>query len=80
MSIPSDRLLLFQELVKQHNLRFIGNPYVVGDKAFVTIDSHHLPPGGWNQFFENWNRFNTPIREITTPIWKRVLRRIGVAI
>jgi hypothetical protein len=50
MSIPADRLKLFQELVMQHDLRFKGNPFVFGNKALVYIDGDHLPPGVCNQF------------------------------
>lgn len=80
MSIPADRIKLFQELVKQHNLRFKGNPLVVGDKALVNIDGDHLPPGGCNEFFADWTRLNTPVRETSAPAWKRILRRLGIAI
>ena len=80
MSIQSDRLKLFQELVKQHDLRFKGNPLVIGEKAWVNIDGDHLPPGGCNEFFADWKRFNTPVREISTPVWKRILRRAGIPI
>lgn len=80
MSIRADRLKLFQELVKQHDLRFKGNPLVIGEKALVNIDGDHLPPGGCNEFFADWARLNTPVRETATPGWKRILRRVGVAI
>lgn len=79
MSIPACRLKLFQDLVKQHNLRFLGDPIVIGDKALVRVDGDHLPPGGCNQFFHDWSRFTTPIRETTTPKWKRLFRRLGLA-
>lgn len=80
MSIPADRLKLFQELVKQHDLRFKGNPFVIGDKALVNIDGDHLPPGGCNEFFADWTRFTTPVRETASPSWKRIVRRLGIEI
>lgn len=80
MSIPADRIKIFQELVKQHDLRFKGNPYVIGAKAWVNIDGDHLPPGGCNQFFADWLRLNTTIRETSSPAWKRILRRLRVPI
>lgn len=77
MSIPAARLKLFQELVKQHDLRFKGNPVVVGEKALVQVDGDHLPPGGCNGFFADWHRLNTPVRECAAPAWKRALRCMG---
>lgn len=78
MSIPAGRLRQLQDLVKQHNLRFEGNPFVAGNDAHVCISSEHLPAGGCNEFWRDWNRLTTPIRETTTPTWKCVLRRIGL--
>lgn len=80
MSIPANRLKQFQELVKHHDMRFIGNPSVVGDKAMVYVDGSHLPPGGCNQFFRDWERLTTSIKETTTPTWKRLIRRMGGSI
>lgn len=77
MTIPVTRLRQFQDLVKQHDLRFKGNPFVIGENAMVTIDGDHLPPGGCNQFFADWDRLLTPILEASTPAWKRMLRRFG---
>jgi len=80
MSIPANRLKLLQDLVKQHDLRFKGNPCVIGEKAWINIDGDHLPPGGCNEFFADWTRLNTPVRETAFPAWKRIIRRIGIAI
>lgn len=80
MSIPVSRIKIFQDLVKLHDLRFKGNPFVMGEIAKVCIDGDHLPPGGCNDFFADWARLNTPNREIASPIWKRVLRRLGAPI
>lgn len=77
MKIPAARLHQFQDLVKQHNLRFKGNPFLIGENAMVTVDGDHLPPGGCNPFFADWGRLTTPIRETAAPAWKRMLRRIG---
>ena len=78
ISIPADRLKLFQDLVKHHDLRFKGNPFVWGSMARVNIDGSHLPMSVCNAFFDDWNRFNTPIVEIASPLWKKVLRRLGL--
>lgn len=80
LKIPASRLRQFQDLVKQHNLRFMGNPFVQGDNAWVRVDGEHLPPGGCNPFWADWNRLTTPIRETVTPGWKRLLRRVGVRV
>ena len=77
LNIPTAKLRQFQELVKAHNLRFKGNPFVNGVTAMVCIDGDHLPPGGCNQFFEDWARLTTPINERMMPRWKRFARRIG---
>lgn len=77
ITIQASRLPQFQSLVKQHNLRFKSNPFVIGEKAMVTVDGDHLPPGGCNQFFADWHRLTTPIRETASPAWKRLLRRVG---
>lgn len=77
LKIPSSRLRQFQDLVKLHDLRFRGNPLVQGDAAWVNIDGEHLSPGGCNPFWADWARLTTPIREVTTPTWKRLLRRVG---
>lgn len=80
LSIPLGKVKLFQDLVKSHNLRFIGNPMLFKDRALITVDSDHLEPGKCNHFFNDWDRANKPIREIHTPTWKRVLRRFGVRV
>jgi len=80
MLIPAARLRLFQKLVKQHNLRFVGNPFVTGEKAFVEIDGTYLTASEYSEFLSDWTRLNTPIRETKSPSWKRILLRLGVAI
>lgn len=73
--IPVGRVRQFQELVKRHNLRFRGNPLPSGDRVYVTISAEHLPPGGANAFFSDWDDLNRPIKEVTAPFWKRLLRK-----
>jgi hypothetical protein len=80
LNIPVPKLRQFQEIVKQHNLRFIGNPRITGDVAWVSVDGDHLPPGGCNDFWADWARVTTPIRETITPVWKRMLRHCGVKV
>ena len=77
MTIHEEKLLQFQNLVKAHNLRFVGNPFIASGRAHVCVDSDHLPPGGCNQFWSDWQRLNTPIREVHSPKWKQILRRLG---
>jgi len=69
MCIPPNKLSLFQELVKLHNLRFVGNPIKIGDNFGVTISSEHLAPGAELEFFADWRRLNTPIRELEKTVW-----------
>jgi len=76
--VPVNRLRHFQDLVKQHNLRFKGNPFITREQAMVTVDGGHLPPGGCNAFWADWGRLTTPVHEVVSPAWKRVLRRIGL--
>ena len=78
LNIPASKLCQFQELVKSHGLRFMGNPYVYGDTAVVCVDGDHLPQGECNRFIENWARLTTPINERFTPTWKRLARRMGL--
>ncbi len=61
--VPIAKLGQLQELVKSHNLRFCGNPFVMRDRAMVTISSDHLPPGSGNAFWSDWYRVTTPIVE-----------------
>jgi hypothetical protein len=76
MWVPVSRLQQLQALVRQHDLRFRGNPLLMGDRAQVCVDGEHLPPGGCNPFWADWNRLITPIRETSTPSWKRFFRRM----
>ena len=78
INIPASKLYQFQELVKAHGLRFKGNPFVYGETAMVCVDGDHLPQGGCNQFLEDWARLTTPIKEKSTPAWKRFARRMGL--
>ena len=78
--IPATKLRLFQDLVKKHDLRFDGDPIVIGMKAIVNIDGDHLPIERVNQFFANWNNLTTPVVEKTTPRWKQKLRGLGLKI
>ena len=56
-------LVQLEELVKAHKLRFCGNPFVMRDRAMVTISSDHLHPGGGNAFWGDWYRLTTPVVE-----------------
>jgi len=78
ITIPVEKLRQFQDLVKVHNLRFVGNPTIALHGARVCVDSDHLPLGGCHQFWNDWYHANTPIREILAPKWKRILRRFGL--
>lgn len=54
--IKTAKLQQMQELFKAHDLRFLDNPFVVGDQSMVKISSDHLPPGAENAFWEDWYR------------------------
>ena len=77
MSIPTAKVLLFQTLVKQHNLRFVGNFIQTGDTYYVTIDSDHLGPGTSNAFFEDWHRFNTAVVEKKSTLFQKIKCRVS---
>jgi len=76
MYVPEAKLLQLQELVKCHDLRFCGNPFISGSQAYVRISAEHLPPGGANAFFAAWDRANRPIVEVGQPAWRRLLRKL----
>jgi len=73
--LPS-KMQLLQDLVKGHNLRFNGNPIPNGNYLSVVVSSEHLPPGAANAFFADWRRFNTPIVEVKSPLWRRIFRQV----
>jgi len=74
--IANEKLLQMQELVKCHNLRFCGEPLVSGSRTYVRVSSEHLPPGGGNAFFADWDRLNRPVVEVRPASWKRMLRKV----
>ena len=63
--IPVEKLSQFQELVKAHNLRFVGNPFVMprGKEAYVSVSSDDAGMEAHNAFWSAWYQMNTPIRE-----------------
>lgn len=63
LTIPTAKLLQFQELVKAHNLRFDQKPLICPENTVVVVSSEHLPPGACNAFWEDWARLSTPIQE-----------------
>jgi len=65
LTIPTAKLLQFQELVKAHNLRFDRQPLICPENTLVVVSSDHLPPGACRAFWEEWDRLNTPVREQT---------------
>ena len=67
------KLAQLQELVKIHDLRFVGNPLISGERAYVTVDSDHLPMEKCLAFREDWEAVNTPI--IETRATKRKLMK-----
>jgi hypothetical protein len=74
--IPAVKIKLFQDLVKQHDLRFVGNPIVFGERAQVCVDAEHLAPGAANPFFQEWERLNTSIVEIKRSFWQLKLKAL----
>ena len=73
---PLEKLRQLQELVRAHNLRFVGNPITLPTRAYVTLSSEHLPPGTDRTFFEDWQRVLTPVREVRASAWRRFNRRV----
>lgn len=77
MWVPVGKLVQLQELVKAHDLRFCENPFLMADRAMVTISSDHLPTGGGNDFWEAWRRLATQITEtVRKPSIMTALRRM----
>lgn len=72
-NIPSEKMRVLQDLVKQNNLRFRGNPsHSTIGKSTVCLQGKAEDV---NNFFRGWDRANTQITETKSPKWKRVLRR-----
>jgi hypothetical protein len=61
--VNTEKLMQLQEMVKQFDLRFIGNPIISGERSYVTIDSDHLPVEQCLAFRKAWDRVTTPIVE-----------------
>lgn len=76
MWVPVNRLRQFQDLVKQYDFRFMSNPLIMSDRAYVHIDGDHLPMTNCNAFFSDWNRLTTPIAEKTPTFRKRLMNKI----
>ena len=77
LNVPLAKLQQFQDLVKKHDLRFQGNPFLVSPEvARVTVDGEHLAGIACTEFWNEWNRLNTPIVEVTTSKWKRFMRKV----
>lgn len=64
MKVKKEKLGQFQEMVKQFDFRFKGNPFVNNGVATVMVDADHLPMEKCNEFFAAWSRANTEIHEI----------------
>jgi hypothetical protein len=76
MYVPQTKLRQLQELVKHHDLRFLGNPIATGGRALVCLSSEHLPVGAANGFFADWDQLSRPIVEVKTSALTRVLRKL----
>lgn len=79
-TVPTAKLKQLQDLVKQHDLRFVHNPTIYGENSRVTVDGDHLSQEVCNQFSADWERLTRPIVETATPVWRRVCRRIGLPV
>lgn len=73
--VPLAKLRTLQELVKQHDLRFLG-PVDLGPVTWVTLSSDHLPPGACTQFHLDWCRANRSITEVTPTPWNKFYRAV----
>jgi hypothetical protein len=61
--IGIDKLLQLQELVKAHDLRFVGKPIISGDRAYVVLDGRHLSMAQCNAFNASWSLMTSCIVE-----------------
>jgi hypothetical protein len=64
MKIQQEKIFHFQQLVKSYGLHFVGRHYVSNGFVTVVVDGEGLPMQKCNEFFQAWNRLNTPIVEI----------------
>ncbi len=64
IKVREEKIFQFQKLVKSFNMRFVGKPYIYGGFATVVVNGDHIPMKQCNEFFETWNRMNTPIVEV----------------
>ncbi len=71
---PASKMRLLQRLVRQHDLRFVGQPLETSRGVLVTVSADHLPPGGANSFLADWARYTATITEVTSS-WRARLRR-----
>lgn len=76
MYVPCEKLLQLQELVKAHDLRFCGNPLISRDRAYVCLSAEHLPAGGANEFLADWDRVTSPVVEVGSTRWAKLLRKL----
>lgn len=57
-------LAKLQDLVKQHDLRFVGNPIIMQAEALVTLDGNQLSMEKCKAFFRAWMHVTAEIKEI----------------
>lgn len=63
MNIPEEKILVFQELVKQYDGRFIKDPFHSFGCFHVSVDFDHIPMDNVNEFLKKWDLVNLTIVE-----------------
>lgn len=64
LTIPSDKIFLFDKLLKSYNGRHLFNPvHHNNNKTFVGVDFDHVEIEKVIEWQLNWKRLNTNIKE-----------------
>ena len=73
--IQTSRLGLFHELIQVHNGRYVYSPLeMFNDKHMVSVSFDDVRDA--NRFESDWQRLNTPIREVLPSKWTRLARKV----
>jgi hypothetical protein len=78
--VDTEKLKQLQEMVKQYDLRFVGNPIISGARSYVTLDSDHLPIDQCLAFRRAWCTVTTPIVELRATKRKLLENKINSAV
>ena len=72
-TIPEEKILVFQELVKEYDGRFMRDPFHSFGCYHVSIDFDHVSMHKINEFLKKWELANLNI--IETERKKNILRK-----